>query len=106
MTESKQDYKFGTWYPIEELEFDKDVLLGGRDVIVIGQKSKDDDGHFEGFFSSDGLYLFHHPSHWMPLPPRPGEEPKPDTLALLVKSIADIDPEIEKIFKKNIRDLA
>jgi hypothetical protein len=101
------EHKFGTWYPIEELkEFDKNVLLYEHGQIDLGFLSFVHGG--KGYIKSFGYcgldYI--NPSHFMPLPPRPGEEPKPDTLAMLVKSMANIDPEIEKTFKKNIRDLA
>jgi hypothetical protein len=68
------EYKFGTWYPIEELkEFDKNVLLCNYYGVLIGHKGKDEHGYFDGWYSYEDYYIMKDPSHFMPLPPRPGE---------------------------------
>ena len=68
------EHKFGTWYPIEELDRkwqDVDVLLYNGSVAV-GNKSWDSDGDVDGYFCYNG-FLTPDPVSWMPLPPRPGE---------------------------------
>jgi len=81
MKESTQYYKFGTWYPIEELNHSKDVLfyIGRLGRSHTGYKYKDKLYKCE----CDRSFLLRPPAEfeeeftpclWMPLPPRPGEE--------------------------------
>jgi hypothetical protein len=99
------EHKFGTWYPIEELkEFDKNVLFYVEYLsrFVIGQV--DEDGVLWDESGSEPLlyelYGQYQITKWMPLPPRPEEG-----IESLAKNMVDIDPEFEKIFKENMRDI-
>jgi hypothetical protein len=68
------EYKFGTWYPIEELkEFGEDVLFLGDGTIEIGFLHKNSLGYIS-HRSRDFSLKQTYPTKWMPLPPRPGEE--------------------------------
>lgn len=68
------EHKFGEWYPIEELkEFDRNFMLYNYFGPLIGHKSQDDDGSFDGWYTTEGYYIQKDPTHFMPLPPQPGE---------------------------------
>jgi hypothetical protein len=70
------EHKFGTWYPIEELKesmLDIKVLLYDNGEIELGFLSFVNGGTaFIRSFGYCGLDDIE-PTHWTPLPPRPGE---------------------------------
>jgi hypothetical protein len=66
------EHKFGTWYPIDELkEFDKDVLFWDGDSFEKGCMTLGWTG--EPVYKYNDYEKNLYPSHFMPLPPRPGE---------------------------------
>jgi len=68
------NYKFGTWYPIEELkEFGEDVLFLNGNTIEIGFMHKNSLGYVS-YRSRDHSLKQTYPTKWMPLPPRPESE--------------------------------
>jgi hypothetical protein len=71
------EHKFGTWYPIEELEEEYcPALLLLRDLSQEVGSVKTWD-HFDGSSKiqyADRVGLTLDPVSWMPLPPSPGEE--------------------------------
>jgi hypothetical protein len=65
------EYKFGTWYPIEELEeFYSGVLFWDGDTIEKGYMSRNMLGEKRYKYQVNDSIS---PLMWMPLPPRPGE---------------------------------
>jgi hypothetical protein len=68
------EYKFGTWYEMEELEeFEKDVLFLRDDSIEIGFRHINS-LKWATFRLRDDRSKQVYPLKWMPLPPRPEEE--------------------------------
>lgn len=64
------EHKFGTWYPVEELkEICREVLFWDRGKIELGWKSRNMDGKI--LYRAERKVI--HPTHFMPLPPPPGE---------------------------------
>jgi hypothetical protein len=79
MTESKQGYKFGTWYQIEELTVELGPVIFYQDstgaVVGILKVEAYGNGKTEKLYMDvfeTGYYP--KPSHFMPLPPRPGDQ--------------------------------
>lgn len=64
------EHEFGTWYPIEELkDMGKEVLFYNHRGVSVGFAHSDGD-----FWCDNGAYEFgFEPTHFMPLPPPPGE---------------------------------
>jgi len=84
MIESTQDYKFGTWYPIEELKaLGKHVLFDCNLGLVTGAMYRVtwgmDEPEFEiTYRCNTPNHLLLIPTHWMPLPLRPESEASSD----------------------------
>jgi hypothetical protein len=66
-----KEFKFGIWYPIEELELDKRVLFYNGRAEFVGEKL-DDEGICFVDDNGESCLKGYEPTHFMPLPPRPG----------------------------------
>jgi hypothetical protein len=68
-----ENYKFGTWCPIDTLEnFDNKILVTDGKRIEKAWAEEATEIMFS-YYGPVRVYQIE-PSHWMPLPPRPGEE--------------------------------
>ena len=80
------EYKFGTWYPIETVPKNEDVIIYTKeDIISIGEacfKTEDSDYHeIDVLYHLEQLNDEKKPPtalFWMPLPPMPESEASND----------------------------